>query len=94
MPLFASDAEVYEHLGRLIQDAVADDELWAAIARADAVVQLALYEPEQTPPAPLGHSTDFPEPTLLLKSWFWVQRKLVKMKLVPLPSVRCAVVIP
>jgi putative sterol carrier protein len=45
MPLFASDAEVYEHLGRLIQDAVADDELWAAIARADAVVQLALYEP-------------------------------------------------
>ena len=36
MPLFASDAEVYEHVGRLIQDALADDELWEAIARADA----------------------------------------------------------
>jgi hypothetical protein len=45
MPLFTSDAEVYEHVGRLIQDAVADDQLWEAIARADAVVQLSLYEP-------------------------------------------------
>jgi len=45
MPLFASDAEVYEHVGRLIQDALADDELWEAIARTDAVVQLSVYEP-------------------------------------------------
>jgi putative sterol carrier protein len=45
MPLFASDAEVYEHVGRLLQDAVGDEELWAQIARADAVVQLAVYEP-------------------------------------------------
>ena len=44
--LFASDAEVYEHVGRLLREAAADDELWAAMARADAVVQLALREPE------------------------------------------------
>jgi hypothetical protein len=45
MALFASEAEVYEHVGKLFQDATTDDELWSAIARADAVVQLEVRQP-------------------------------------------------
>jgi len=45
MALFASEAEVYEHVGKLFQDAAGDDELWSAIARADAVVQLEVRQP-------------------------------------------------
>lgn len=46
MALFASEAEVYEHVGRLLQEAAGDDELWAEIARADAVVQVTLRDPD------------------------------------------------
>jgi hypothetical protein len=45
MALFASEAEVYEHVGKLFQDAAGDDELWPEIARADAVVQLEIRQP-------------------------------------------------
>jgi hypothetical protein len=45
MALFASEAEVYDHLGRFLKEAAGDDELWAAIARADAVVQVVLRQP-------------------------------------------------
>ena len=46
MALFASEAEVYEHVGSLLQEAAGDDELWAEIARADAVVQVTLRDPD------------------------------------------------
>ncbi len=46
MPSFASDAEVYEHLGKLLQDVVADEQLSAPLARANTTVQYQLRAPD------------------------------------------------
>jgi putative sterol carrier protein len=46
MAFFASDIEVYEHLGRLLQDVAADEELGRPFARADTVVQYQLRRPD------------------------------------------------
>jgi hypothetical protein len=46
MAYFASDAEVYEHLGRLLRDVAADDELGRPFARANTIVQYQLRRPD------------------------------------------------
>jgi putative sterol carrier protein len=46
MPTFATEAEVYEHLGKLLQDVVADEQLGAPFARANTTVQYQLRAPD------------------------------------------------
>ncbi len=48
MPLFRSEAEVYEHLGRLFEEMVADAELGPQFQRADTIVQYRYRDPEAT----------------------------------------------
>ena len=46
MAYFANADEVYEHLGKLFQDVVADPELGPEFQKADTVVQYQLRDPE------------------------------------------------
>jgi hypothetical protein len=48
VPLFASEQEVYEHLGRLFEESLADPELGPNFQRADTIVQYRYHEPEAT----------------------------------------------
>jgi hypothetical protein len=45
MPLFQSEEEVYEHLGKVLSDAVADPELQPRLRRAQTIVQYRLSDP-------------------------------------------------
>lgn len=46
MPYFKDEAEVYEYIGRLFQDIVADEELGPKFQRANTTVQYQYREPE------------------------------------------------
>jgi hypothetical protein len=46
MPLFQDADEVYAHIGRLLQELVADPATAPAVARVDTVVQLRLRQPD------------------------------------------------
>jgi hypothetical protein len=48
VPLFATEQEVYEHLGRVFEEMVADPELGRQFQRANTVVQYRYREPEAT----------------------------------------------
>jgi hypothetical protein len=48
VPLFASEEDVYAHLGRLFEEMVADPELGPQFQRADTIVQYRYREPEAT----------------------------------------------
>lgn len=46
MPVFSDSEEVYEHLGRLFRDMVADPELATQFQRADTIVQYRSHDPD------------------------------------------------
>jgi hypothetical protein len=46
VPYFKDEAEVYEYIGRLFQDIVADEELGPKFQRANTTVQYQYREPE------------------------------------------------
>ncbi|MFL5845828.1 MAG: sterol carrier protein [Solirubrobacteraceae bacterium] len=48
MPVFASEQDVYDHIGRLLQAMVADEHLATQFQRADAIVQYRYREPAAT----------------------------------------------
>ena len=48
MPLFASEEDVYAHLGRLFEEMVADPEMGPQFQRADTIVQYRYREPDST----------------------------------------------
>ena len=48
MSLFASEEDVYAHIGRLFVELVADPELGPQFQRADTIVQYRYREPEAT----------------------------------------------
>jgi hypothetical protein len=48
VPLFASEEDVYAHLGRLFEEMVADPELGPQFQRADTIVQYRYREPDST----------------------------------------------
>lgn len=48
MPVFESEQDVYDHLGRLFQEMVADPELAPQCQRADTIVQYRYQGPEAT----------------------------------------------
>jgi putative sterol carrier protein len=45
---FSSDQEVYEHIGKLFQDLMADDELVPQFQKANTIVQYRYREPDST----------------------------------------------
>ena len=46
MPYFKDEQEVYDYIGKLFQDLVKDDELWAKFRRANTIVQYQFRNPE------------------------------------------------
>lgn len=48
MPLFESDQEVYETLGKLFQDLAVDEELAPKFRKANTIVQYQYRDPEAT----------------------------------------------
>ena len=46
MSVFASEQDVYGHIGRLLEDLCADDELAGHFQRADTIVQYRYHEPD------------------------------------------------
>lgn len=46
MPYFESEQQVYEHLGKLFQDASADEAAFGEMRHADAIVQFRLRQPD------------------------------------------------
>lgn len=48
MPVFESEQDVYDHLGRLFEEMVADPELAPQFQRADTIVQYRSHDPEAT----------------------------------------------
>lgn len=48
MPVFASEQDVYDQIGRLLEAMMADDHLVWQFQRADTVVQYRCHEPEAT----------------------------------------------
>ena len=46
MAYFQNEQEVYETLGKLFEDMLADDELFGKFKKADTVVRYELHEPE------------------------------------------------
>jgi hypothetical protein len=48
VPLFASEDDVYAHLGRLFEEMVADPELAPQFQRADTIVQYRYRDPDAT----------------------------------------------
>jgi hypothetical protein len=48
VPLFASEEDVYAHLGRLFEELVVDPELGPQFQRADTIVQYRYRDPEAT----------------------------------------------
>ncbi len=48
MPQFASEQEVYEQIGKLFEELLADAETASALKQADTIVQYRYREPEAT----------------------------------------------
>jgi hypothetical protein len=88
MALFASDLEVYDHLGRLLKDVAADEELRRPFERAGTVVQYQLRRPDavltvgaaegEEPRVELGETSLRPEVVLRMDAdvahRFWLGR--------------------
>lgn len=48
MPVFSSEQDVYDHIGRLFEEMVADPEFAPQFQRADTIVQYRSHDPEAT----------------------------------------------
>jgi putative sterol carrier protein len=46
MPYFKDEQEVYDYIGKLFQDLIQDEELWAKFRRANTIVQYQFRNPE------------------------------------------------
>lgn len=76
MPLFSDADDLYAQLGRLFQEAAADEELWARVAGANTIMQLRLRAPDAVvtvqaleggePQVDLGDTTLRPEVVLAM----------------------------
>ena len=95
MTYFATEEEVYEHLGKLFQELITDPELVAAFTQTDTIVQYRYREPAATitvkikagedPQVDLGESKLVPEVVMAMEAdvahRFWLGRVNVTVAL-------------
>jgi SCP-2 sterol transfer family len=95
MAYFKDEQEVYDHIGKLFQDLMRDDELVPKFQRANTVVQYAFRNPESTitvkmleseePQVDLGATTLEPEVTMSMDAdtahRFWLGKVNVTVAL-------------
>ena len=95
MAYFKDEQEVYDHIGKLFQDLMRDDELLPKFQRANTVVQYAFRDPEsritvkmlegQDPQVDLGSTDLEPEVTMTMEAdtahRFWLGKVNVTVAL-------------
>ena len=95
MAYFKDEQEVYDHIGKLFQDLMRDDELLPKLQRANTVVQYAFRDPEsritvkmlegQDPQVDLGSTDLEPEVTMTMEAdtahRFWLGKVNVTVAL-------------